>query len=30
MKYEIGDLVLSKAGRDKASFLIVVGVLDEI
>lgn len=28
MKYEIGDLVLSKAGRDKASFLIVVGVLD--
>ncbi|MGN8914490.1 RNA-binding protein [Anaerofustis butyriciformans] len=29
MKYEIGDLVLSKAGRDKASFLIVVGVLDD-
>ncbi|MGO5358697.1 RNA-binding protein [Anaerofustis sp. LCP19S3_F7] len=29
MKYEIGDLVLSKAGRDKSSFLIVVGVLDD-
>lgn len=28
MKYEIGDLVLSNAGRDKGSFLIVVGVLD--
>jgi len=29
MDYNFGDIVLSKAGRDKGSLLVVVGFLDD-
>ena len=29
MDYNVGDIVISKAGRDKGSFLVVIGFLDD-
>ena len=29
MDYNVGDIVISKAGRDKCSFLVVIGFLDD-